>query len=80
MPTLYNGSSEGTNHHQHHGGHSGAERGGSRPPPRMGTIEVLLYNMASMLAGVAAGYDVKLSNVTPIHPKLLPKRYFFNLL
>ena len=38
------------------------------------SIEVLLYNMASMLAGVAVGYDVRHSNVSPIHPKLYPKR------
>eukprot|EP00092_Neocalanus_flemingeri_P007352 GFUD01007939.1.p1 GENE.GFUD01007939.1~~GFUD01007939.1.p1 ORF type:complete len:1128 (-),score=188.67 GFUD01007939.1:37-3420(-) len=42
--------------------------------PKMGAIEVLLYNMASMLASVAAGYDVRLSNVSPIHPKLHPNR------
>ena len=42
---------------------------------KMGTLDDLLYNMASMLAGVAVGYDVRLSNVSPIHPKLYPKRY-----
>ena len=63
MPTLYNDSNE-----------SAADGRGPRQP-RMGTIEVLLYNMASMLAGVAVGYDVRLSNVSPIHPKLYPKRY-----
>jgi hypothetical protein len=41
--------------------------------PRMGAIEFLLYNMAAMLASVAAGYDVRLSNVSPIHPALHPK-------
>jgi len=41
--------------------------------PRMGAIEFLLYNMAAMLASVAAGYDVRLSNVSPIHPGLHPK-------
>ena len=46
-----------------------------RPAPRMGAIQFLLYNMSAMLAGVAAGYDVRLSNVTPIHPKLHPKRF-----
>ena len=40
----------------------------------MGAIEFLLYNMASMLASVAAGYDVRMSNVSPMHPKLHPKR------
>ena len=64
MPTLYNDSNES----------APDGRGGPRQP-RMGTIEVLLYNMASMLAGVAVGYDVRLSNVSPIHPKLYPKRY-----
>ena len=39
----------------------------------MGAIEFLLYNMGSMLGSVAAGYDVRVSNVTPIHPKLYPK-------
>ena len=63
MPTLYNGSND------HQNGEKGTQR-----QPRMGTIEVLLYNMASMLAGVAVGYDVRLSNVSPIHPKLYPKR------
>ena len=62
MPTLYNDSTTDND-----------SRGG-KGQPRMGTIEVLLYNMASMLAGVAAGYDVRLSNVSPIHPKLYPKR------
>ena len=46
---------------------------GHGPFNGMGAVEFLLYNMASMLAGVAAGYDVRLSNVMPIHPKLLPK-------
>ena len=65
MPTLYNGSTD-----------QSGDKGGSSQnrQPRMGTIEVLLYNMASMLAGVAVGYDVRLSNVSPIHPKLYPKR------
>ena len=53
------------------GGGLGQQGGGSR---RMGAIEFLLYNMASMLAGVAAGYDVRLSNVSPMHPKLHPNR------
>jgi len=53
--------------------YSGAGAGHERNP-KMGTIEVLLYNMASMLASVAAGYDVRLSNVSPIHPKLHPNR------
>ena len=66
MPTLYNGS-DGCSTTNHAGGPSDNNKG-------VKTIEVLLYNMASMLAGVAVGYDVRLSNVSPIHPKLYPKR------
>ena len=65
MPTLYNDSNEA--------GMTTSDGRNARQP-RMGTIEVLLYNMASMLAGVAVGYDVRLTNVSPIHPKLYPKR------
>uniref|UniRef100_W8BW88 mitogen-activated protein kinase kinase kinase n=1 Tax=Ceratitis capitata TaxID=7213 RepID=W8BW88_CERCA len=39
--------------------------------PKLSVIEVLLYNMAALLAGVAAGYDVRISNVSPVHPVLL---------
>ncbi|XP_054729440.1 uncharacterized protein LOC129238440 [Anastrepha obliqua] len=39
--------------------------------PKLSVIEVLLYNMAALLAGVAAGYDVRISNVSPVHPSLL---------
>lgn len=39
--------------------------------PKLSVIEVLLYNMAALLAGVAAGYDVRMSNVSPFHPTLL---------
>ena len=62
MPTLYNGSDGSSNN------------AGTSDNKGVKTIEVLLYNMASMLAGVAVGYDVRLSNVSPIHPKLYPKR------
>ena len=41
---------------------------------KLSIIEVVLYNMAAMLAGVAAGYDVRLSNVSPVHPRLHPDR------
>ena len=63
MPTLYNGSDGSSSNHAGTSDNKGVK-----------TIEVLLYNMASMLAGVAVGYDVRLSNVSPIHPKLYPKR------
>ncbi|XP_020707621.1 mitogen-activated protein kinase kinase kinase 11-like isoform X1 [Athalia rosae] len=41
--------------------------------PKLSIIELVLYNIAAMLAGVATGYDVRMSNVSPIHPKLQPK-------
>ena len=74
MPTLYNGSDGPAASTGGGGLDSRGGNGQQRGQPRMGTIEVLLYNMASMLAGVAVGYDVRLSNVSPIHPKLYPKR------
>ena len=85
LPTLYNGGG-GLGHggrpvrpegdpfgprETWGGGGLGQQGGGSR---RMGAIEFLLYNMASMLAGVAAGDDVRLSNVSPMHPRLHPSR------
>lgn len=63
MPTLYNGSGMG-----------GRTASGEDGRPKMGAIHMFLYNMSSMLAGVAAGYDVRLSNVTAFHPKLHPQR------
>ncbi|XP_066584468.1 mitogen-activated protein kinase kinase kinase 10 isoform X2 [Prorops nasuta] len=38
--------------------------------PKLSIIEVVLYNIAAMLAGVATGYDVRMSNVSAIHPRL----------
>lgn len=29
--------------------------------------------MASMLASIASGYDVRMSNVSPVHPRLQPQ-------
>lgn len=40
--------------------------------PKLSITELVLYNMASMLAGVATGYDVRISNVSPVHPNLQP--------
>ncbi|XP_061376912.1 mitogen-activated protein kinase kinase kinase 11 isoform X2 [Danaus plexippus] len=37
-------------------------------------IELVLYNMAALLGGVAAGYDVRVSNVSPLHPTLQPHK------
>ncbi|XP_035778496.1 mitogen-activated protein kinase kinase kinase 9-like isoform X2 [Anopheles albimanus] len=45
---------------------------GPQRKPKLSIIELVLYNMASMLASVASGYDVRVSNVTPLHPKLHP--------
>jgi hypothetical protein len=47
---------------------------GHQRKPEMGAIQELLYNIASMAAAFGAGYDVRLSNVLPIHPKLIPNR------
>ncbi|XP_074097996.1 mitogen-activated protein kinase kinase kinase 11 isoform X2 [Cotesia typhae] len=46
---------------------------GEAKKPKPGIIELVLYNIAAMLAGVATGYDVKMSNVSPIHPRLYPR-------
>ncbi|XP_066985180.1 mitogen-activated protein kinase kinase kinase 10-like isoform X2 [Macrobrachium rosenbergii] len=56
VPTLYNGTTPETKGQQ----------------PKFSPLELLVYNIAAMLASVAAGYDVRLSNVTAVHPKLLP--------
>ncbi|XP_034951157.1 mitogen-activated protein kinase kinase kinase 11-like isoform X2 [Chelonus insularis] len=46
---------------------------GEAKKPKPGIIELALYNIAAMLAGVAIGYDVRMSNVSPIHPRLYPR-------
>ncbi|KAK4313274.1 hypothetical protein Pmani_015358 [Petrolisthes manimaculis] len=40
--------------------------------PKFTALELLVYNIAAVVASVAAGYDVRLSNVTAVHPSLLP--------
>lgn len=40
--------------------------------PKISMTDLVLYNMASMLACVATGYDVRMSNVSPVHPHLQP--------
>uniref|UniRef100_A0A0K2VGL3 Uncharacterized protein n=1 Tax=Lepeophtheirus salmonis TaxID=72036 RepID=A0A0K2VGL3_LEPSM len=67
MATLYNNSYYFTNYDFPE---NSSPPGGRRL--RMSVIEYLLYNMASMLASVAAGYDVRLSNLSAINPKLYP--------
>lgn len=54
--------------------------GDGRTKPKLSIIEVVLYNIAAMLAGVASGYDVRLSNVSPLHPKLHPERLVFQMM
>lgn len=44
----------------------------SNRKPKISITELVLYNMASMLASVATGYDVRMSNVSPVHPRLQP--------
>lgn len=44
--------------------------GSQRKAPKPSIVELVLYNMSSMLASVASGFDVRASNVSPIHPKL----------
>lgn len=44
--------------------------GNHRKAPKPSIVELVLYNMSAMLASVGSGYDVRASNVSPIHPKL----------
>lgn len=46
--------------------------------PKPSITELVMYNMASMLASVATGYDVRMSNVSPVHPRLQPQMYHHN--
>ncbi|XP_025266860.1 mitogen-activated protein kinase kinase kinase 11 isoform X1 [Camponotus floridanus] len=46
---------------------------GEAKKSRPSIVELVLYDIAAMLAGVAAGYDVRMSNVSPIHPRLYPR-------
>lgn len=45
---------------------------GHRKPSKPSITQLVFYNMASILASVAVGYDVRMSNVSPVHPKLQP--------
>jgi hypothetical protein len=60
IPTVYNGG--------------GSSSSSEKKPAKPSLVEMVLYNMAAMMAGVAAGYDVRHSNVSAIHPKLHPDR------
>ncbi|XP_018054919.1 PREDICTED: mitogen-activated protein kinase kinase kinase 11-like isoform X1 [Atta colombica] len=46
---------------------------GEMKKPKLSIVELVLYNIAAMLAGVATGYDVRMSNISPIHPRLYPR-------
>ncbi|XP_012539540.1 mitogen-activated protein kinase kinase kinase 11 isoform X2 [Monomorium pharaonis] len=46
---------------------------GEAKKPKLSIVELVLYNIAAMLAGVATGYDVRMSNISPIHPRLYPR-------
>ena len=35
------------------------------------TLETLVYNIAALLASVAAGFDVRTANTTGVHPRAL---------
>jgi hypothetical protein len=42
--------------------------------PKLGIIELVICNIGAMLASLTMDYDVRLSNVSPIHPRLQPPR------
>lgn len=49
-----------------------SSEGQQRKPAKASITQLVLYNMASILASVAVGYDVRMSNVSPVHPNLQP--------
>lgn len=49
-----------------------SSEGHRKPAAKTSITQLVFYNMASILASVAAGYDVRMSNVSPVHPKLQP--------
>lgn len=51
----------------------------SNRKPKISMTDLVLYNMASMLACVATGYDVRMSNVSPVHPHLQPPNDDFSV-
>lgn len=46
---------------------------GNRKSAKPSITQLVLYNIASILASVASGFDVRTSNVSPIHPSLQPQ-------
>ncbi|XP_044009258.1 mitogen-activated protein kinase kinase kinase 11-like isoform X3 [Aphidius gifuensis] len=52
---------------------------GESKKPKLGPIELLLYNIAAMLAGFATGFDIRMTNVSPIHPRLQPRSITANV-
>ncbi|XP_043481573.1 mitogen-activated protein kinase kinase kinase 11-like isoform X2 [Leptopilina heterotoma] len=43
---------------------------GDNKRPKLNIIELALYNVAALLGWTAAGYDIRMSNIPPIHPRL----------
>ncbi|CAG0912743.1 unnamed protein product [Notodromas monacha] len=71
LPTLYNGNVKPGMNEFPDDRLLSSEYVPNRRPARMGVVERFVCNVASMLAAVAAGYDIAISNVTPIHPRLM---------
>ena len=46
---------------------------GEAKKPKLSIMELVLYNIAALLGYPAAGYDLRISNVSPIHPRLHPR-------
>ncbi|XP_011504938.1 PREDICTED: uncharacterized protein LOC105367820 isoform X3 [Ceratosolen solmsi marchali] len=47
---------------------------GDAKKPKLGIIELVICNIGAMLASLTMDYDVRLSNLSPIHPRLQPPR------
>lgn len=48
--------------------------GTHQPRAKLSIIELVLCNLAAMLAGVAAGFDIRVANSTVLHPRLVAER------
>lgn len=46
---------------------------GETKKPKVSIIELVLYNIAALLGWTATGYDLRISNVSAIHPRLRPR-------
>lgn len=43
--------------------------------PKLGIIELVICNIGAMLASITMDFDIRLSNVSPIHPRLQPAQF-----